>query len=181
MTEIKVQLRQIEMPDVAQLNALQETPFHKVVRFPFGFGQAAGWLEGIAASNVDSFFVITAAKEGSARVVGLCGLTKIDWVSRHAEIFFAMIDKDKAKASIQEQAATTTAFQNLLQYGFRTLNLNRLYVCIADNNKSLNSLEAAGFIIEGISEEAEFLDGKMRQTIHLALLATEYENARHNS
>lgn len=173
MNEVKITLRQIEVSDVGSIESLASSPFHKIIRFPFDFGAAEEWLD--SQSREDGiFFVITAAKEGSAKIVGLCGFCEISWVCRRAKIFFAMVDRDRCKASIQNQPPTKQAFSKLLEYGFKTLGLNKLSIAIAENNKSLSALEDLGFVVEGISEAEEFLDGKFRQVVHLSLTAAEY-------
>ena len=175
MNEIKIALRQIEESDLGAVQSLS-SGFCKIKKFPFGIGRAEGWLQNSRKSSNEVFFIISATKDGGAAyVVGLCGLTKIDWVARHAKIFFAMMDKAKYKGTVQDHPSTILAFSGLLEHGFKKLGLNKLSIEVADSDASLGALEKAGFVVEGVMQDAEFLDGHLRQFIALSLMAAEYE------
>lgn len=183
MKDTRISLRQVELSDTSALNSLA-SGFYKISRFPFAPGKAEEWFADMRESSSECFFVISANKEGGAAwTVGLCGLTQIDWAARRAQIFFAMIDKAKYKATIQDSESTKAALSNLLAHAFKRMGLNKLEIEVSDNNPSLSALEAAGFVVDGVAKDAEFLDGGLRQALVLSILSAEYgkENARHSS
>lgn len=182
MSESKILLRQIEESDLGAIQALANS-FAKIARFPFEHGGAQRWFDDLLKDQNSTFFLISAAKGGAAAyTVGLCGINTIDWISRHGRLFFAMLDRAKYKGTIQDFPSTSMALAKILEHGFK-IGLNKIYVEIADNDASLGALEKAGFVVDGVSREAEFLDGQLRQSISLSITATEYElnNAGHSN
>src|SRR3990167_2950837 len=176
--EVKVSLRQIEQTDAGTIRNLSGSPFRNLLEFPMPASLSAteDWISTSQSDPDSRFFIITAAKGNTnTYAVGLCGLAKIDWPAKHASLFFAMIDKDKYRSSIQTHPSTRAALGRLIRYGFKELGLNRLYIEIAEHNESRPSLEDAGFVVEGVRQAAVFLDHKMRATLLLSITATEYE------
>lgn len=182
--KIQVSLRQIENSDLSALNALINSPFTKIVRFPFFPRATQAWLDKIRLDICERPFLIVATKEDeSTYVVGFCSISDIDWVARHGRLFFAMIDRDKYASTIQDFPATDDGLRQILEYGLRSLGLNKIYIEIPDHNKSMPGLEKAGFVVEGVSREAEFLDGKFHHVVVLSITRSEFEakNAGNNN
>ncbi len=64
----------------------------------------------------------------------------------------------------------------MLRYGFETLNLNRIYArTIADNHKSVRTLERNGFQREGTQRKHSWEDdGTFHDSAIYGLLADEF-------
>ena len=177
MSEIKIGLRQIELTDVSAVKNIFDSPFRQVAVFPSAPTTAAidGWVKSTHKNPTDCFYAITLHKGASdVYIVGVCGLHQIDFISRTADLFFTMIDKDKYKASIQDYKSTQSALDQILKIGFNEWGLNKISIEILEQNKSLAALEKAGFVVEGVRREAAFIGGRFHSAIVLSTMLAEY-------
>lgn len=106
-------------------------------------------------------------------LVGICALKNIDWVARHAEIFFMMVDKDGHKATIHNRPATKQALNLLLDFAFEEINLNKVWIEVYEHNDVKSVLEDFGFVAEGVRKEVLFKEGRFLDSIICSLLAAE--------
>ena len=102
--------------------------------------------------------------------IGNCGLKNIDNRARKAELWIYIgvdyINKGYGIDSIQ----------TLVEYGFNSLNLNRIYVyCIDYNKRAQRSFEKCGFINEGLFREDIYIGGQYRDTVRMAILRKDFE------
>jgi diamine N-acetyltransferase len=68
------------------------------------------------------------------------------------------------------------AMETLLRYGFDTLNLNRVQLCVmAFNQRAIHVYEKIGFVREGIQREAYFYGGRYWDMHHYSILRREWE------
>ena len=82
-------------------------------------------------------------------MIGICGLTYIDWKNRHAEIsnILSMVNWQRTK-----EAKNT--LELLIDYGFNELNLHRLWVEIFDTiPENIKLFERMKFVKEGTLKE----------------------------
>lgn len=102
--------------------------------------------------------------------VGLVHLTGLDWVSRVAE--FAILIGDK---SVRGKGVGRDATALMLEYGFRTLNLNRIWLRVTQTNSAaIRVYERLGFCREGVLRQAFFADGALQDVLVMGLLAKEW-------
>lgn len=86
------------------------------------------------------------------KVVGMIGLQGIKRNARKTSIGY-WLDSD-----YQEKGIMTRACQALIDYAFQTLNLNRVEICCATENRKSRAIpERLGFTHEGTIRECEFL------------------------
>ena len=112
------------------------------------------WFEKIYTENPPSsimFGIVT-----NSKLVGVCGLTYIDWKNKHAELscYFQKTKWQKSKESIE-------TIKLLLDYGFNELNLHRIWAEVYEisiENKKL--LEKLGFVLEGTLRDKLWRDGR---------------------
>jgi RimJ/RimL family protein N-acetyltransferase len=65
--------------------------------------------------------------------------------------------------------------QLLLQYGFGTLNLNRIFLRVdAENLGGIRAYEKAGFIHEARLREADFRDGRYSDDLIMSVLRSDW-------
>lgn len=177
MNEIKIQLRQIEKSDLTNIKELFESPFKYQVNIPEKTSQTAldDWLTGINLDKNEYWYAITAYKTGSGiYIVGVAGISQIDWANSNGKLFFIMVDKDKYSSSIQNQAATKDAFNQLLSFAFQELNLNKVWIEILDTNNCIDTLHSLGFASEGVLKNHYFKNGAQISAAILSLTAAEY-------
>ena len=103
-------------------------------------------------------------------LIGVCGLTWIDWKNRNAEVSIYIGEKDW-----QGKGVANESIDLLLQYGFNTLNMHKIYAMIfAFNEASITLFEKSGFILEGSQRESHYIDGKYWNVLLYGILKEEY-------
>ena len=105
----------------------------------------------------------------SGKFIGHCGLYYINWVNRTAEFTVYLGDFDFRGKGIGKDALIT-----LFNYGFKDLNLNRIWCEVYTNNKALGVYESIGFVKEGVMRETYFNDGKYWDSTILSILRHEW-------
>lgn len=108
---------------------------------------------------------------GQIHVVGVVGLYDIDWLQRKAE--FRIIVAPNGRTKGWGTAATTA----MLEHGFKGLDLNRIWLGTAKENKAaIRCFKKAGFVEEGRLRE-DFLgpDGIRWDNIRMGILRREWD------
>jgi len=102
--------------------------------------------------------------------VGLVHLVGVDWVSRVAEFAILIGDKSARGKGVGHDATAL-----MLEYGFRTLNLNRIWLRVTQTNSAaIRVYERLGFRCEGVLRQAFFADGGLQDVLVMGLLAEEW-------
>ena len=102
-------------------------------------------------------------------LVGTCQLTDIHPVHRSAELRIR-IGAEQARG----KGVGTAACRQLIEFGFRDLNLRRIWLQVfADNEPALRLYGKLGFVEEGRLREAVYLDGRYQSIILMSLLREE--------
>jgi RimJ/RimL family protein N-acetyltransferase len=136
-----------------------------------------GWFEGMIKRPVDERILSIEVREPAAeggeeqwKLIGSLGFFDIDWRNRCAE--FGILIGDK---TCWNQGYGTEAVRLLLQHGFKTLNLNRIYLRVFENNpRAVRAYEKAGFIHEGRQRQGEFMDGRYIDVLVMSMLRDEF-------
>ncbi|MFX0139084.1 MAG: GNAT family N-acetyltransferase [Candidatus Hodarchaeota archaeon] len=117
------------------------------------------------------FSILLTENNGKEKLIGNCGIQDIKWKDRvgHCGVFIG--DKEN-----QGKGYGTEALRLLVDYGFNTLNLNRIELIVYDFNiKAMKSYKKVGFIEEGRKRQATFKNGKYHDVIIMSLLQEEWE------
>jgi len=105
------------------------------------------------------------------RHIGNTGLHHTNHVDRMAEFGIAIGETD-----CWQKGYGTEATRLMVDYGFNTLNLNRLYLRVhADNPRGVATYERVGFRKEGLMRQARFHDGRYHDVILMGLLREEFQ------
>lgn len=97
---------------------------------------------------------------GGELVLGVAGLTDVDYVNRHAE-FSLYIDPKQQRKGYGEAALKT-----LFDYGFRVLNLNKIYGETFSNNvDAIACFRKIGMDLVGTRSSHYFRDGEWLNAI----------------
>ncbi len=108
------------------------------------------------------------------QLIGNCGFFNIAWGHRAAEFGIRIGDK-----STWNQGYGTETVRLFLEYGFETLNFNRIYLRVyATNPRAIRSSEKAGFVREGILREAVYRCGKYVDIHLMSVLHSEWQPER---
>jgi ribosomal-protein-serine acetyltransferase len=122
------------------------------------------WLDSTtSASDIEAFRLRTQSQEregsGLVRLIehagtisGVVGYNVIDQFNRRAELGY-WIDR-----TIEGRGICRRACEQLIRYGFEELDLNRISIAAATENRRSRALaERLGFTLEGVRREAEWL------------------------
>lgn len=103
--------------------------------------------------------------------IGNVSLQNINYINRSAEFAMIIGEKDYWGKGIGRDAATL-----IIEHGFNSLNLNRIYCGTYSNNLGMQNMALAlGFVKEGILREADFKEGNYVDVINYGLLRREYK------
>ena len=126
------------------------------------------WFESIYKDNPPKFimFGILSKKK---KLIGVCGLTYIDWKNRHAEISIILSQNNWQKT---QEAYDTIHL--LTEYGFAELNLHRLWVEIfAIIPETITLFERMNFKKEGILREKLWRNSSWYNSFIYSMLSNE--------
>ncbi len=105
---------------------------------------------------------------------GLVELVEIDYIHRRAEFQIIIAPQ------YQGQGLASHATEMALEYGFRVLNLYKLYLIVdRDNEKAVHIYKKLGFEAEGVLKDEFFVNGEYRSVIRMRLFQHDYL-ARHH-
>lgn len=102
-------------------------------------------------------------------LVGSCGLHYVDWRLRSAEFGIFLCDKARGHGMGKE------ALTILLDYGFNTMNMNRVWAEVFDNNQAISMYKKIGFKEEGVMRDTYFESGKYGNSYIISLLQREWD------
>ncbi len=152
----KVYLRPIELEDSKFLSKSESDPIVRESLFlalPVSLTNEQQKVEQYIKSK-DTIVLIIVKKETN-KPVGQTAFFRIDYISRAAIFYIAILDPTHWSKGFGSEAT-----QLMVDYAFTTLNLNRiqLHVC-AENAPAIKIYQRVGFIKEGVLRQAMFRNG----------------------
>lgn len=109
---------------------------------------------------------------GSEAPIGLVSLHDLDPVTRMAELGKVIGDPAQRGQGLAQEAARL-----IVAYGFRILNLNRVYLrTFGGNLKNIRINERIGFRFEGVQRQAAMCHGELTDVILMGLLREEFDS-----
>lgn len=103
------------------------------------------------------------------KLVGMIGLHYIDWKSKSTSIGYLLSEKAEGKGII------TRAVSSLLTYLFSEMDLNRVEIqCAINNKKSIGIPERLGFKKEGITRDGQWLYDHYEDLVTYSLLRKDW-------
>jgi len=129
------------------------------------------WFESIHKQNPpqDIMFGIINKKKS---LIGVCGLTYIDWKNRHAEISIYLDGKNW-----QKKKETFDAIIVLCKYGFDEIGLHKLYVEIYSFvDETIDLYKLLNFKRDGILRDTIWRNGKWWNSYIFSKLENEFKN-----
>jgi len=108
------------------------------------------------------------------KLIGIAGLRPINWRNRHA--MFGMLIGDKTEWG-KGYATETTAL--LVRHAFLTLNLNKVWLHVQDNNlPARRAYEKVGFKQEGLLRQDTFREGRYHDCVVMGILREEWNEGQ---
>lgn len=126
-----------------------------------------------AETSIRMFSIWAKSTESKETMVGVCGLTSMNFIARHAE-FSLYIAPD-----IQNQGIGTLALGLLLDKAFDLYNLNLVWGEVFDgNDAAMASFEKVGFLTEAQLRSRYFKEGRFLDSLIISITASEWEDNR---
>jgi len=100
-------------------------------------------------------------------LIGCCGLHYIDFRLRSGE-FGVFLGTDRGTGKGKE------AIELLFDYGFKELNLHKIWAEVYDNNDSINLYRKIGLRDDGILRDNYFSEGKYGNSTMMSVLENEW-------
>ena len=147
------------------------------VYLPFSMADEEDWFNEMRKRPADEHNLAIETQEKdkensqeSWKLIGSCSFFNLDQRNRSSEFGIMIGEK-----SYWNQGYGTEAVRLLCQHGFRTLNLNRIYLRVLDNNpRAIRTYEKAGFTHEGRQRQAEFREGRYIDMLVMSMLRSEF-------
>lgn len=118
------------------------------------------------------FIVFEIYHNEDKKILGTVGLSNVNWVYRHANLFASIGEKE-----YWNQGIATEAARMVVNYAFNEINLNKIYAGIADlNTGSWNVAEKLGFTYETTVPAEMYIDGKYVAARKYHILKEEWLN-----
>jgi RimJ/RimL family protein N-acetyltransferase len=120
-------------------------------------------------SDPNAIFFTICSKD-SDKAVGQTAFVRIDWVGRMATFYIVIAEKENWSKGYGGEATRL-----MVDYGFKTLNLNRIQLHVATaNEKAVKAYQRAGFQIEGTLRQAMYHHGRYEDFYIMGILREEY-------
>jgi len=173
-----INFRALEMEDLKQLRNWRNSDFVRRACREYrllNMENQKNWFESLHKKTPENIMFGIENKED--KLIGVCGLTWIDWKNRNAEVSIYIGAKEW-----QGKGAATDSLKTLIKYGFETLNLHRIYAIIFGFNKpSVKLFEKCGFKFESKRREAHYIEGKYQDELVYSILKKEYDKHSSNN
>ncbi len=137
--------------------------------FPYSKADTLEWLEQtIRDKRVLSLGIV---EKTTDRLIGYAGITSISAINRAGEYYLFIGDKQS-----WGKGYGTAATRLIVNYGFLSLNLNRIMLTVfSSNTGALRVYAKAGFKEEGIMRQACYRDGAYHDSVVMSILRPEWE------
>jgi len=142
---------------------------------PFSLEDEENWFDNMLKRPQDEHpLVIEICSEAGWEPIGNCGVFAIDWRIRQAEFGIVIGAKQH-----WNKGYGTEALSLILQHCFETLNLNRLYLRVYENNpRAIRAYEKAGLTIEGRLRHSHYDKGEYVDVILMSILRSEWQEKK---
>jgi ribosomal-protein-alanine N-acetyltransferase len=155
-------------PYLSWFNDAEVCRFNGHHRFPYTRAAALSYVNQVSGSPDD--LVLAMVEADSNRHVGNVSLLGLDYVSRNAEFAIVIGERDCWNKGYGKQAARL-----LLDHGFLTLDLHRVYCGTAADNLAMRKMAVSlGMREEGCRREALYKRGQCIDIIDYGVLKQEY-------
>ena len=125
------------------------------------------WFDAVRRRRDVVIFGIRTMPDG--RLIGSCQLRNIDPVHSNAELQIRI-----GVVGERGHGHGTDAVRQLARFGFRELNLHRIYLNVfSHNTAAIRAYEKAGFRREGVLREAAHIDGSYVDIAVMGILRNE--------
>lgn len=170
LTISDIKFRCLEIEDTERLYSIHN---NKLIKdsytghpFPVSLESTQKWIKNVSEPNNNlSLFGIEVEQD----FVGICGLKGINNINRTAELFIYLDSNQQGKG------IASLSVVKLLDFGFCSLNLNRIFLQVQeDNTKAINLYTKNKFVVEGELRKAVFKNNKYINVIVMGILKEDF-------
>jgi RimJ/RimL family protein N-acetyltransferase len=142
------------------------------IYFPISMPIEEKWFEeNLAKSPAEQTMVIEVITETGWKPIGDIGLMNVCNIDRVGEVGLFIGEKSDWSKGYGRKALSL-----MLKYAFNTLNLNRVYLRVLENNlRGIRAYKAVGFIEEGRMRQAKFYNGTYIDVLLMSVLRSEWQ------
>ena len=150
---------------------------HLKIFQPLSLGQEEQWYADVLKKPVEEQpLCIEILQHNEWIFVGNLAFMTINQHDRSAEVGIAIGEKQYWGKGFGSEALTL-----LIEHGFNTLNLNRIFLHVYETNqRAVRSYEKTGFSIEGRLRQARYLNGRYVDVIIMSILKDEWKKGLKN-
>lgn len=136
------------------------------------------WVAKKMMDNLNNIYLAICPKENPNLMVGYTSINSIDYIHRSAHGGGIVIgDKNYRDGVIRFEASCLVR-----EHVFEDMNLHRFSAaCLSEHLVSRITIEASGFVLEGVKREAVYKAGKYHDLLQYSLLKEEYESLKKNN
>lgn len=129
------------------------------------------WFARVNSSTNDFMFMIE--RLADKKPIGACGLLYVNWIIRSADFSFYIGDEGKY---IDDQGYADEASSLLINYGFKTLNLHKIWMELYefDTTKINFFTKRFGFKIDGVLRDNCFDEGRYWNSSIISLISKDW-------
>lgn len=150
------------------LNDPEVCQFNSHARFPVSLSELKGYVR--SNKSLNSRLVFAIVDKNTNQHVGNTSLQNIDYIDRSAELAIIIGEKKYWGKGIGLEA-----WNLVLEYGFKVLNLHRIYGGCADDNLGMKKIiEKSGMRLEGKRRKAFYKNGVYTDIFEYGILSEEY-------
>ncbi len=170
----RIRLRADERSDLPKFIEWLNDPevmAHLSMNLPLSQANEEQWFENTLKIPREEQPLAIEIKDGDGwRLIGNCGFFDINRTVRSAEVGLFIGDK-----SCWNKGYGTEVMRLLLRHGFGTLNLNRIYLRVdEDNHSGTRAYEKAGFVLEGKERQSGYHQGQYHDILRMSVLRSEW-------
>ncbi len=141
---------------------------------PMSHAAEEQWFDAMMSNPTSEHTLVIELPEDDSdqdyRPIGNCQFLNIDWRNRSSEVGIMIGEKE-----FWNQGFGTETMQCLLEHGFNTLNLHRIWLQVIDKNKrGIRAYEKAGFTHEGIYRQAHYQHGRYYDIYLMSVIKDEW-------
>ena len=174
-----IRLRGPEKDDIPRFTAWLNDPEVRqglMLYLPMAEWQEEQWFEALAGRPIDEVpLTIEIEVDGEGWVpIGNIGIMNIEWRHRSGEVGIVIGEKRFWGQGYGRRVMTL-----ILDHAFNTLNLNRVFLRVYENNeRAKRSYLGVGFVEEGRNRAAIYQDGEYIDVVMMSILKSEWQEKR---
>jgi len=141
------------------------------LHMPYSKGFEKEWLEKAAKHQHERAYHLAIVVKANDQYIGNVGLMEINSLNRNAELGIMIGDR-----TYWNQGYGTEAVKLMCRYGFKNLNLHRIFLKVfSHNERAIRCYEKAGFKHEGTLRDSNFINGEYRDSLIYGILEKEFK------